>query len=199
MSNAVFPTLPGLTFDITRTPEWSTTTKKAVSLRSYRWANASYPLYHYKLKYELLRQTTGFTELATLVGFFNARNGGFDRFLFQDPDDYTVTAQAIGIGDGSNKLFQLVRTFGGYVEPVFDANSAPLIYVNGVLKTLTTDYTVSATGLVTFVTAPGAGLAVTWTGTYYRGVVFAQDMAEFSKFSQNLWDLKVVELVSAKP
>lgn len=131
MSQAVYPTLPGLEFNCTRTPKWSTTRKTAVSLREYRSANASYPVYHYKLSYEFLRNTASFPELATLAGFFNARNGSFDSFLFTDPDDNTANLQLIGTGDGANKLFQLVRTFGAYVEPVFDPNSAPLIYVGG--------------------------------------------------------------------
>jgi uncharacterized protein (TIGR02217 family) len=199
MSNAVFPTLPGLAWDIQRTPMWSTTRKSSVSLREFRTANASYPRYKYKLTFEFLRQRTGFTEMATLAGFFNACQGGFDSFLYADPDDYTVTAQVLGVGDASNKLFQLVRTWGGFVEPVYDVNSAPLIYVNGVLQTLTTHYTVSVTGLVTFVTAPGAGLSVTWTGTYYRRMCFSQDVAEFSQFMKNLWSLKTLEMLTAKP
>lgn len=199
MSNAVFPTFPGLTWDATRTPVWSTTHKPSVSQRDFRSANASYPLYKYKLSYEVLRQTTGFAEFTALVGFFNARRGSFDSFLFTDPDDCTVTAQSLGPGDGSNRLFQLVRTFGGFVEPVFDVNSAPLVYLDGVLQTLATNYTVSGTGLVTFVVAPGAGAAATWTGTYYRRICFAQDTAEFNKFMSNLWALKTLELITVKP
>jgi len=158
-----------------------------------------FPRYRYKLSFTVLRQTTGFTEFSTLVGFFNARNGSFDSFLYTDPDDNTVTAQVLGIGDGSNKLFQLVRTFGGFVEPVYDANSAPLIYWDGVLKTLGTHYTLGATGQVTFVAAPGAGVVVTWSGTYYRRMCFAQDTADFSKFLANLWELKTLEMVTVLP
>lgn len=199
MSNAVFPSLAGLTWDITREPIWSTSKKTSVSGRRFAVANYSYPRYKYTLAYSFLRQGSGVTELAQLVGFFNARGGDFDSFLFTDPDDNTVTAQTIGTGDGANKLFQLVRTFGGYVEPVFDANSAPLIYINGVLKTLTTDYTVSVTGLVTFVSAPASSLVVTWTGTYYRRLNFVQPTLQFNKFLSNLWELKKCELESWKP
>lgn len=199
MSNAVFPVMPGLTWDITRVPLWSTTVKTATSGREYRTANWSYPRYRYKMVYAFLRQQTGFTEMAQLAGFFNARQGAFDSFLFTDPDDNSVTAQQIGIGDGSNKLFQLIRSFGGYLEPVFDVHSTPQIYVNGVLKTVTTDYTISATGLVTFVAAPGNTLPVTWTGTYYRRMRFEQDLAEFSAFMSLLWELKTLQLISVKP
>ena len=159
MSNAIYPTLPGLTFGTTRTPIWSTTTKVATSLRDYQSANASYPLYRYKLSYEVLRQTPGYAEMATLVGFFNARQGGFDSFLFLDLDDSSVIGQTFGAGNGSTVQFQLVRTFGGYVEPVFDVNGPIQIYVAGSLKTAGTDYLVGITGVVTFTAAPAAGAA----------------------------------------
>jgi len=196
MSNAVYPALPGLTFNVTRVPIWSTTTKTAVSQREYRTANVSYPRYSYKLSYEFLREGGAFTELSALAGFFNARNGSFDSFLFTDPDDNAVTAQSIGAGNGSTRTFQLTRSFGGYAEPVFDPNGSQSIYLNG---TLTTAYSIGSTGVVTFNSAPGAGVAITWTGTFYRRVRFVQDSTEFNKFMQNLWDLKTVELISVKP
>lgn len=199
MSNAVYPTLPGLTFGTTRTPVWSTTTKIATSLRDYQNANASYPQYRYKLSYEVLRQTPGYAEMATLVGFFNARQGGFDSFLFVDPDDNYVTRQAIGTGDGASVQFQLVRMFGGFVEPVFDLAGAPSVYVAGTLKTPGSDYTANALGLLTFAAAPAAGAVVTWTGGYYRRVRFAQDSIEFMQFLHGRWDARTVELMSKKP
>ncbi len=199
MSNSVFPTFPGLTFNVTRSPVWSTTTRTSVSQREFRAANASFPLYKVKLIYEVLRQTTGYTEFSQLTGFFNQMFGSFDSFLWTDPDDNTTTAQTIGTGDGASTQFQLVRTFGSFVEPVFDTNSVPQIYVNAVLKTAGTDYSISATGLVTFTVAPGAALPITYTGTYYRRMRFAQDAAEFTKFMQNLWNLKTLEMVSVKP
>lgn len=199
MSNAVFPVMPGLQWDVKRTPVFGTTVTTAVSGREYRVANMPYPRYKYALSFAVLRQTPGYTELATLCGFFNARLGSFDSFLFADPEDNSVITQIIGTGDGSNKLFQLVRAFGSFIEPVYDVNAAPQISVNGALKTLTTDYTISATGLVTFVAAPGAALSVTWTGTFYRRVRFTQDMADFSKFMQALWELKTLEFISTKP
>ena len=199
MSNSVFPTFPGLMPGVTRTPVWSTHVKTSVSMREYRVANAAYPIYRYKLSFEFLRQTTGFTEMATLVAFFNARSGSFDSFLWTDPDDNSVTAQSFGAGDGSTISFQLTRTFGGYAEPVFDTNSTPAISVNGVLKTAGTDYTISSTGVVTFAAAPGSTLPLTWTGTYYRRVRFASDSAEFAQFLKNLWELKAVELIGVNP
>lgn len=191
MSNAVFPSLPGLKWGVRRTPEWSTTAKTSVSGREFRSANRVYPIWHYRLAYEFLRdKRAGVDELRTLVGFFNARKGRFDSFLFNDPDDNAVTDQGFGTGNGTQTSFQLVRTFGGADDPVYDLNGAALIYKAGVLQTVTTHYTISATGLVTFTSAPTGGQALTWTGAYYWRCVFERDQMDFEKFLQELWEAK---------
>lgn len=199
MSNAVYPSLPGLTATVTRTPIFKTDVKTTPSGRSFVGAQMQSPLYRYTLAYEFLRDTAAYAEFRTLLGFYNARQGAFDSFLFQDPGDQTVTAQAFGTGDASTKTFQLVRTLGGTVEPVYDLNGAPLIYVGGVLKTLTTDYTINSTGGVTFVTAPAAAAPITWTGSYYWRVRFVSDELDFEKFMNTLWSAKKVEFITVKP
>lgn len=199
MSSAVYPSLPGLAFGVQRTvlapPVLVRTTP---SRREFRARDATLPLYQYSLVYEFLRSNAAWVELQTLVGFFNARGGSFDSFLFTDPDDNAVTAQLFGTGDGSTLTFQLVRAFGGFAEVVNDLNGAALIYVNGVLKTQPSQCVISASGLVTFATAPAAGLPITWTGTFYRRVRFLRDTLDFTKFMQDLWEARKVELLSLK-
>lgn len=129
MSNAVFPTFAGLKWGSTRTPIHKTAVKETPSGREYRFSFMSSPRYLYKLSYEVLRETTGYSELQQLLGFFNARKGSFDSFLFTDPDDNAVTAQVFGVGDGATTAFQLVRTLGGAVEPVYDVNGSPALRI----------------------------------------------------------------------
>lgn len=199
MSSAVYPTLPGLTFGVQRTvlapPVMVRTTP---SRREFRARDATVPLYQYSLVYEFLRSGAAWAELQTLVGFFNARGGSFDSFLFTDPDDCTVTSQLFGTGDGTAVAFQLVRSFGGFAEAVYDLNGAALIYVNGVVKTQPAQCTIGATGLVTFAAAPAVGAALTWTGVFYRRVRFLRDTLDFTKFMQDLWDARKVELLGLK-
>lgn len=199
MSNAVYPTLAGLQFDATRSPEWGTVTKVSQSGREYRATRFSAPLWRYTLSYEFLRSASAFTELQQLVGFFNQRQGSWDSWLFLDPDDNAVTAQAFGVGDATTTKFQLCRNLGGLVEPIYDVVGSPSIYVNGVLQTVTTNYSIGAFGIVTFVTAPGNTFVVSWTGQYYWRCRFAQDTVEFNKFMNNLWEAKKVEFVTIKP
>lgn len=200
MSNAIYPTLPGLGWSVIKTPNWTTKVQRSVSGKETRTALESFPRWKFALKYEFLRQDAAYLEIQTLVDFFNARQGSYDSFLFTDPNDNAVTAQSFGTGDASTKAFQLIRPIlsGGFLEPVQNLNSAPSIYVAGVLKTVTTDYTIGSTGIVTFVAAPAAAAALTWTGTYYFRCRFMQDSADFENFMKNLWSLGKIEFISVK-
>lgn len=140
MGNAVFPSLPGLAWDVTRTPVWSTTERKSAAGRAFRSANYSYPLYRVKLAFDVLRQSGALAEMAQLAGFYNSVGGAFDSFLWIDPDDNAVVAQAIGTGNGSATQWQLIRAFGGFVEPVFDVAGAPTILIDGVPVNLLAPY-----------------------------------------------------------
>ena len=198
MSQAVYPTLPGLAYGVVKAPTFSTRVQTAVSGKELRAAFWQLPIWRYTLVYEFLRSSSAYTELQTLVGFFLARQGKFDSFLLNDPDDNAVTAQLFGTGDGVTTAFQLARAYGGFVEPVKDLNGTAQIYVAGVLKTVTTDYTISATGLVTFVVAPANGAALTWTGSFFWRVRFDLDAIDFTKFMNLLWEAKTVKLIGVK-
>lgn len=199
MSNAIFPALPGLAWDVVKTPRWNTKVQSSVGGKEVRARFFAAPIWRWQLSYEVLRQASAFQELQTLVGFFNQRQGRFDSFLYSDPTDNSVTAEQFGTGNGSQVTFQLVRNYGGFVESVVNVNVFATLYVNGVAKTYGPDYTVdNSTGLVTFAVAPASGAVLTWTGTYYWRVRFDQDTADFQNFLNQLWTLKQLVLVSVK-
>ena len=193
MSNAVFPAFAGLSWPVKRTPKFNTKVKTAVSGKEARAAFMAYPIYEIDLNFDYL----SLSDWQTLGGFFKLRKGRFDSFLFSDANESSVTAQSIGTGNGTNKDFQLVRTVGGFTEPCENINGAALIYVNGVLQTLTTHYSIGLTGLVTFVAAPANAISVTWTGSYYWRVRFNQDAAEFEENLKNFYTLKKLSLTGA--
>jgi uncharacterized protein (TIGR02217 family) len=201
----VYPVLPGLAYSVKRTPTWSTRVQQSISGKETRVADYAYPRYAYELVYDssrggFLRQgktaAGTFAELATLLGFFNTAQGSFGMFYFTDPDDNAVTGQSFGTGDGATTAFQLARALGGFVEPVQAVNGSPQIYIAGVLQS--GGYTVGATGIVTFTTAPANGAALTWTGSYYWAARFADDKIDFEKFMASLWEAKSVKLISVK-
>lgn len=200
MSNAIFPTLPGLEWDFKRRPMHKTTVKATVSGREYRGRRMTTPRYVYHASYEFLRDGRGGAdELRTLLGFFNARGGSFDDWLFDDRDDNTATGQNFGLGDSVTTQFQLVRTLGGFTEPVYAVHSVPLIYVDGVLQVLGTDYTINAYAGVTFVVPPATGAVLTWNGTFYWRCRFMEDQLEFNRFRWKLWSLKQCDFITVKP
>jgi uncharacterized protein (TIGR02217 family) len=197
VSQAVFPTLAGLEWNVTRTPAWKTLIQEATSGKEARAALWSVPSWTWSLSYSKLDAGT-LAELQTLVGFFNARQGRFDTFLYTDPDDNSVTDQSFGTGNGAATQFQLVRAFGGFVEPVRDVNTLTNIKKAGVTQNNPADYTISATGLVTFTSAPANGAALTWTGTYYWRCRFLKDSSDFTAFVKQLYENKKVEFVFVK-
>lgn len=197
MSDAVFPSLPGLKWNIKRANLWKTLKQESVSGKEMSVALMTYPNRRYSLAYEVLRAGAE-AELQTLEGFFNARQGSHDTFLYSDPDDNAVTDQSFGTGDGSTTVFYLARTRGGFTEPVQALNGAPTIKVAGATKAAPADYSISATGVVTFTSAPANGAALTWTGSYYWRCKFLQDMAEFDQFLQDLWQLQRLEFRTVK-
>lgn len=193
MSDAIYPDLPGIKPEIKRTPMWKTLRQESVSGKVLTASLMTYPSRKYMLAYEFLRAGTE-QELQTIEGFFNARQGSFDTFLFNDPDDRAVTDQTFGTGNGATTAFPLLRTRGGFSEPVQSVNGAPVIKVAGVTQATPTNYTISTLGVVNFVVAPLAGAALTWDGAYYWRCRFLLDMLDLDKFLHDLWKLNRIEL-----
>jgi uncharacterized protein (TIGR02217 family) len=198
MSNAVYPTLPGLGFNFTRTPMWNTIVQKAVSGEEVRAATQVYPRYQYTLTYDLLRSAAAYGEMQTLLGFYNARQGSFDTFLFTDPDDNSITGQQIGIGDGSTKTFQLLRALGGFNDIIQAPNVVSTVYLTGVAQSGGSWSVDATTGLLTFTTAPAAGKVIAVDFTYYWRCRFVDDQYDFDKFMSQLWSVGQIQFITVK-
>lgn len=203
---AIFPVLPGLGWSVTKTPRFAGRVQNAISGRELRVLDQVNPIWTWTLTYSLLRDRwdsrggagpgVGYDELRMLAGFFLQQQGTFRPFLFEDPTDNSVIEQIVGTGDGSVRVFQLVRSMGGFDEPITAPDVVTAIRCNGTRQDLA-GYTIdSETGLVTFVTAPTAGQVITADFTYRFRVRFAQDSAEFENFMYQLWQLKQIKLQS---
>jgi uncharacterized protein (TIGR02217 family) len=193
-SGAVLPALPGLGYPPKRSIKWSWEDQTALSGARARYSLFSYPLYNWEIPLDFARTDTAYGEFQELFGFINGQLGGVLLFGYTDPDDNTVSAQSFGTGDGTTRQFQLVRTLGGFTEPVFLLNGAATIDVAG---TPTAGFT-EASGLVTFNTAPSSGAALTWSGSYYWPVRFDDDTISFEKFVFNMYATKALKFSSEK-
>ena len=204
MSSLVFPTgFTGLQLIQKRTPQWNTQVQSAVSGKESRLNKRSSPLMLYELAFEVLRDDLAVSDFRKLVGFFNAVQGSFDTFLYTDPYWNTVAAHQFGTGDGSTKSFQVTSTFKdatgfGWPEAIQNFNGTPQIFNNGTLQTITTQYTMSGTGVVTYVTAPGVGVALTWTGSWYYRCRFMDDTLDVTEIMSRWWALKKLAFRSVR-
>lgn len=177
MSNALLPNLPLICAGMTIEPLWSTQVSDSSSSRQYTLAKRVYPTWRFTLPFNMLRAGVP-AEYESLVGFFNARRGRSDDFLFQNPKNYLVSNQVFGTGDGTTTSFELNRNLGGFVEPV-GGTDAPslLVKVNGVATAVTLNSTLSS---VVFAQAPAAGAVLSWSGRFYHRVRFTKDALKFT-------------------
>lgn len=191
MSEALFPTLPGQTWPRLRTPRFETLVRNAQG-RRFALSQQLYPTYRIRINYSFLRPA----DYELLLGFFLARKGRGDDFLFDDRDDRSATDQPFGTGNGSALAFQLTRTRGGFAEPVYGLNGTPVIKVAG---STVVPASISATGLVTFSSAPANGAALTWSGLYRWRCAFRNDEQDFEEFMRLLYVAKTVEFETYHP
>jgi uncharacterized protein (TIGR02217 family) len=203
MALLTMPSLVGLTWPLTRRgPIFDTAKEVSVSGRTARYPRRITPRWQWELNFDAIFQgyqggapSGGNADFTALAGFFAQLYGGAYPFQYLAAEDSAVTGQSLGTGDGATRAFQLVRTLGGFTEKV-NAPNAVSVYVNGTLKTPGADYTLSASGLVTFVAAPAAGAAVTWTGTYYWVCEFDDDLIEFEQIMSGVYQVKKLTFTS---
>jgi uncharacterized protein (TIGR02217 family) len=205
LSNLVYPVLPGLTFDSVRAPKFNTGAQAALSTKESRIAYQQYPQMTWTLIYELLRDNISISELKALFGLYMAVQGKFDTFLYTDPAFNTVANMQFAVGDGTTPNFQITATYQnvggpGTPELIQNFNGTPAVSVNGALQTLGTAYTLSGTGVVTFLSGhiPAAASLITWSGSFFYRVRFDDDTLDFNQFMNNLWEIKKVSLIQIK-
>lgn len=198
MGNAIFPTFPGLKWGRKKTAVWSTGTQKSASGREFRTAYYSYPQWRFSLSFEVLRTKASVNELEQLAGFFNARKGSFESFLYEDPTDNAVIDQTIGNTVQGVTRYQLVRSMGGFIEPVLAVKERPAVKVGGVALTYGRDYTVTDKGVLVFNAPQTPNSLITWTGGFYFRVRFTSDTIDFENVLGSLWTAKKIEFTSVK-
>ena len=193
MATAIFPELRGLSWDVTKTPEFFTLSKVSPSGVDISAALSSYPRWHFSLSYECLRAGAE-SELEKLLGFFLSCRGNAVDFLYRDPSDYKVSCQTFGVGDGRTVTFQLCHNIGGFIEPLCDTVNET-IYVGDTQKD--GGYTIRD-GIISFIAPPAAGKRLTWSGDFYYRCRFKESSLEVQNFAFKLWSARSVEFVTSR-
>lgn len=196
MAKLVFPTLSGLRFPIGRSAVWEGERFDAPAGRVFTCSQSSSPRYLYRLGFEVLLNDATQRDADALVGFFNRVRGDAKNWVFDDPTDNTVVDEQFAITDGVTKDFQLVRTRGGFSDPIYELNGAPAIKLNG---SAVTPSVAAGTGLVSFATAPAAGGVLRWSGQYYWLCRFTKRQLDAEEFLRGFWQAGQVEFKTERP
>lgn len=172
--------------------------------RNASWANS-------RRRYDVAYGIRRADDLAAVVAFFEARNGRLHGFRFKDwadsksclPSQTPVpTNQPIGTGNGSATLFQLTKRYTSGAQSWTRAITKPVagtvtVALNGTPQA--TGWSVSTTtGVVTFITAPAAGLVVTAGFEFDVPVRFDTDALDVTLDLERLGSITSIPLIELR-
>ncbi|WP_151753798.1 DUF2460 domain-containing protein [Acinetobacter soli] len=208
MSDVLFPELPGLEWDLTKTPMFNTKIMQSVNGRELRASYQAVPKYQISMSFAFLRESKGRKELQQLEGFFLERRGSFDSFLFKMPEDNEF--QCTFIGDGVQTSFQLYKQINTTQIPLqhtqAEQSEDPLMWSENASKPMWSDpdnqmwllqFGITTNGLLQMPIPLAAGESITITGTYYYRCRFADDEQQYTNFMSKLWKAGKVEMVGS--
>lgn len=200
-----------------KTPHFESLVQKTAAMRgTSTLALMPYPTWDFSLDLNMVLggESIASSVLQSFLNLYMLTCGGGGFFLFTDPNDNAVALTA-GVmlnvtpaaalpmgqaGDGTSTQYQLARLIG--TAPDILQNISNLVLkIGGVTKTLGADYTVSATGVVTFASAPSNAAVLTWSGNFQYLCRFTadtlKDLARVNKNSSGfLWSCSSIEFES---
>jgi uncharacterized protein (TIGR02217 family) len=172
--------------------------------RNASWANS-------RRRYDVAYGIRRADDLAAVVAFFEARNGRLHGFRFKDWADFkscppsqtpAATNQSIGTGNGAATQFQLLKRYTSGAQSWTRAITKPVagtvtIALNGTPQA--SGWSVStATGLVTFTTAPAAGVAITAGFEFDVPVRFDTDTLDVTLDLERLGSITSIPLIELR-
>lgn len=151
-------------------------------------------------------------DMAALTGFFEARRGRLYGFRFRDFADFKSCApgapigpldQALGEGDGTRTVFQLVKWYGEGEDALERRIAKPVegtvrLAIDGAELAATVFAVDAATGAVTLDEAPDAGSAVTAGFEFDTPVRFDADRIEVTLESFDAGRMAAVPLIEVR-
>lgn len=190
---------PDISYGASGGPGYSTTIVTTVSGHERRNANWVAARGKWNVAHGLKKRE----QVASLIAFFRARRGRAYGFRFKDWTDHQALAQLIGVGDGASKTFQLVKRYasGGEIETRVITKPVPgtvKITLDGVEAV--SGWTVNtATGLVTFTTAPASGVQVTADFDFDVPVRFDSDQMDITIETYQLGSWGQIQVLEIRP
>ncbi|KQT54245.1 glycoside hydrolase family 24 [Aureimonas sp. Leaf454] len=151
-------------------------------------------------------------DLVAVLDFFEARRGKLVGFRFRDPLDHGSARpgssvspfdQAIGTGDGATRVFALQKSYGtgagAYLRPI-EKPVADTLRLAGSGAELGRGFSLDeTTGLVTFATAPAAGVQLTAGFEFDVPVRFDVDQLVVNLAAFEAGDIPSIPLTEIRP
>ncbi len=176
------------------------TTASGREERNARWANS-------RRRYNIGYGVKTLDDIHAVIAFFEERRGRLHAFRFKDHTDFKscapsatrqATDQQIGIGNGTQTAFQLVKTYGSgprnYQRKVVAPVAGTVVLAaNGTATTLFSADT--STGLVTLNTPPESGAIMTAGFEFDVPVRFDTDEIRINLDNFNGGDIPNIPLV----
>jgi len=212
-----YPIFPPLLTNAAAGREWNTDITEAVGreARNAQWSESRWRISIGGMKIKA-------SEIDAWDAFIDVVEGAHKPFLFRlKSGRFAIEDQQIGTGTGVLTTFQLKKTRGYQGQSAEETILYPLhdyppilfatgrvavpteyvrVFVDGVEKTLTTDFTVDRdTGIITFVAAPANGAIITATCKFLVLARFNQDFNPVASSSGKTWEISNgVEIISPK-
>jgi uncharacterized protein (TIGR02217 family) len=178
-------------------PSYKNVIQEAISGNEQRFAQWTKCRGMGDISYPLMNSDDPLEDFKAVVALFRAHFGTLIPFRFKDWSDYTATDEVFGTGNGTATDFQLTKTYdpslillgiAGTIKYIRDitlpVSSTVTIKSAGVTQAIPADCNISASGLVTFTSAPGLGTTLTWSGEFDVPVRFDSDQLPVI-FSEN--------------
>lgn len=211
MSDVLFPELPGLEWELTKTPIFNTKIMTSVNGRELRASYQSVPKYNISMSFAFLRENKGRTELQQLESFFLARRGAFDSFLYKMPEDNAF--ECAFVGDGTTTTYALHKQMHEMPIPVshtmpttepanpdmWNQTESKNMWDGNTAKQMWNQTTagITADGQLILSEPLAEGQRISITGTYYYRCRFKEDEQQYANFMHQLWKAQKVELVGS--
>jgi len=208
MSNRVFPPdeaylTDKIAWNNTKTPLFTTLTQMSSSGRESRVMQEVYPRWQFEVEFKgLFDDEPHGDQVNAMYAFFLQHHGQYETFLYKDTQDNHLEEQQIGVGDGTQRVFQIVRSMGGiFAEPIFDIDASSLEiyhYIGGIKTPILTGWE-EDNGRITFDLGNEPTGPVLVTCDFYYRVRFSSDELTLEQLLTAVWRSGTITLVSVKP
>jgi len=172
--------------------------------RNASWANS-------RRRYDVAYGIRRADDLASVVAFFEARNGRLHGFRYKDWADYksnlpsqaiTATDQQLGTGTGSLQTFQLAKRYTSgaqtWVRTIAKPVAGTVRVALGMIEQMS-GWTVDATtGVLTFTTAPANGVIVRAGFEFDVPVRFDSDTLDVTLDFERLGSITAIPLLEIR-